>query len=242
MRAALLFLLVCAILFSKGQNAIAETKWKTYFENHDFQDHATKLTEENFWDYDKKHTYYTAYPLLVVFLDGSSEVVQWQYDGLDNLFRKQHTLIGENMERIEKGSIAFMVFDQMLLKNSMPENMIEGDFMIVHKKGPLSVYKEFFVPENDKSIVQTFWHLYLVGEEVDNLYLGRFTKRISKLLEESQELSMKIRNRILGYSNLDDLPNIAGDYNEWVKGKYPYRYDDYVAFFWQTPSYLGGDN
>lgn len=233
-----LFVLVNASL---GQNLLDSERWLPYFKEHSFEQHANQLTKENFWDYDRKHTYYTNYPLFIVFVDGSSELIQWQYDGLDNLFRKQHTLVGEDMERIEKGNIAYMVFDKMLLKNSMPENMLEGDFMIVHKKGPLSIYKEFYVPESDKSIVQTFWSAHLLGEKIDNLYLGKFTKKFSRILEESSGLSSKIKERILGYANLDDLPNIAGEYNVWVEENYPYRFADHVSFFWQTPSYLSQD-
>ena len=70
-----------------------------------------------------------------------------------------------------------MVFDGMLLKNTMPGNTIEGDFSVVHVKGSLSVLKEFHVPENGKEGVQTSWALYLLGEKIDNLYLGSFTKK-----------------------------------------------------------------
>ena len=235
--------LICSLLSAvvKAQNPLESQKWKSYFDNRVYEKHADKLGKGNFWDFDNKHTYYTGYSLLIIYPDGSSELIQWQYDGLDNLLRKKHTLLDENFDRIEKGNIAYMVFDNILLKNTILGNAIEGDFNVIYTKGPLSILKEFHVPENNKEDLQTFWTVYLFGKEIDNLYLGRFTKKFAKIVNDCPNLSKKIKNRILGYANIDDLPNIAKEYNEWVKQNYPYRYADHSAMFWQTPAYLTQD-
>jgi len=225
----------------RAQSLLESQEWKSYFDNRVYEKHADKLGKENFWDFDSNYTYYIGYPLFIVYLDGSSELIQWQYDGLDKLFRKKYTLLNDNLDRIEKSSIAYMVFDDMLLKNTMPENIINGGFNIMHTKGPLSVLKEFYVPENSREDLQTFWAVYLFDEKIDNLYLGSFTKKISKIVRDCPDLSGKIKDRMPGYTNMDDLPNIAKEYNKWVKQNYPYRYADHTAMFWQTPAYLSQD-
>jgi len=40
---------------------------------------------------------------------------------------------------------------------------------------------------------------------------------------------------------MDDSPNIAEEYNEWVKKNHPYQYADHSAMFWQATACLNKD-
>ncbi|MDE0470474.1 MAG: hypothetical protein OXH57_00910 [Ekhidna sp.] len=130
----LFFVLISSLLsyFEAGaQNPLESQKWKSYFDNRIYEKHADNLGKGNFWDFDRNYTYYTSYSLLIIYSDGSSELIQCQYDGLNNLLRKKHTLPDENFDRIENGNIAYMVFDNMLLKNTILANAVEGDFNVI---------------------------------------------------------------------------------------------------------------
>ena len=217
------------------QNPLEEAEWVKFFNDRAYEEKVKMVTDESFWEIDATYTYYTSYPLLLIYSDGVAVEIEWQYDGLNNLIYKKHTLLDANFERYEKANIAYMVFDGWLLKNGMVENMIDGDFMFVYKKGPISVYREYYTSPVERNNIESALTVYHLSEPVDNFYLGSFEKKAAKLVADFPDLAAKIKDRIIGYRNSeDDLLRIAGEYNEWVKQKYPYRYEDHTWMFWQS--------
>lgn len=229
--------MLCVLVVSHvaSQDLLDTPEWQSFFKERKYEKRALEITDETFWDFDSRYTYYTLYPLLLIYGDGRSEVIQWQYDGLNNLIHKKHSLLDEDYERIEKENLAYIVFDSLLLKNPMVGNMIDGDFMIVYKRGPLSIYREYYTSPIERDNIESAIAVYHLSESVDNFYLGSFEKKASKLVSDYPRLAKKIKDRILGYSNtLDDMIRIAEEYNAWVEENYPYRYEEHTVMFWNS--------
>lgn len=217
-----------AVSVCTAQSLLETEKWKTFFEEKSYLKKATELTDDNFWEIDGSYTYYNDYTLLIIFMNGASEELNWQYDGLPNLLDKKRSLLDKNFERLEKQNIAYIVFDNYLLRNSNMGNSIAGDFMFVLAEGPLSIYREYYsspiTPENTAS-----GFLYRKeGKVVSDFYIGKFEKKAAKLVGDYEELAEKIRSKKAGYFNTEaDMLRVAREYNQWVKEKYPYRYEDW---------------
>lgn len=218
-----------------SQDLLETEKWKAFFEEKPYEQRALAIDDETFWDVDQKFTYHISYPLFLIYEDQSSVEIQWTYEGLNNLLYKKHTLVDENFERYEKANIAYMVFDTLLLKNPMVGNAIDGDFMIVYKRGPMSIYREYYTSPIERGNIQSAFAIYHLSEKEDNFQLGAFEKKASKIVGDCEELAQKIKDKIIGYRNEeDDIIRIAVEYNEWVKANYPYRYEDHTWMFWQS--------
>lgn len=218
-----------------AQNLLESEEWIQFFADKSYEQKALEINDESFWEYDEKYTYYTNYPLLLIYQDGNSEIIHWQYDGLNNLIHKKHTLLDENFERIQKENLVYIVFDGLLLKNPLVGNMVDGDFMIVYKRGPMSVYREFYTSPVERGSVESAMAIYHLSKPVENFYLGSFEKKAAKLVGDYPRLAKKIKDKIIGYSHSDDdLIRIAEEYNAWVEENYPYRFEEHTDMFWNS--------
>ncbi len=220
-------------------NPLEKDEWQDFFTNRKYEAKALEITDETFWAVDSSYTYFSTYPLLLVYVDGSAKEIDFQYEGIHQLIYKKSSILMENYDRIPKDGVAFMVFEGLLLRNSDMESIVSGDYYIVCKKGPLSLYREYYtspiLPDHIESVLTPFY----LSEPVENFFLGSFHKKASKLLEDYPELSQNIRNKTPGYTGEEpDFLNIASEYNQWVKGKDSYKYDDHTKMFWQNPAYL----
>lgn len=236
------FLLTLAISCCCGvlaqENPLDTDRWKAFFAERSYEKNALSLNDDTFWTVSDSYTYDADYPLLIIYADKTSEEIIVKYEGLHSLIYKKTPLIGSDSEHLGKENIAYMVFDGLLLKNPLIGNMIAGDFMIVCKKGPLSLYREFFTSPIERNNIESALSPYYMGEPVTSFHLGSFSKKTSKLLKDCEELAGKIDDGLPGYSDVDvDFLRIAEEYNAWVKENYPYRYADHLAMFWQYPEY-----
>jgi hypothetical protein len=127
-----------------AQIQINNEKWAPFFENKTFMEGARKINDRTFWEVDESYTYYDTVSLFLIYEDGSTEEALWQYDGLSSLLDKTKTILNEDFQTLEKEDIAFIAFDNLLLKNPNTSHSVLGDFVIVCVLGPISLYREFY--------------------------------------------------------------------------------------------------
>lgn len=218
-----------------AQSLLESEKWSTFFTERPYLEKATNITDETFWEVDESYTYYTSYPLLLVYSDGTASEIEWSFGGLSNLISKKEALEDMDFQRYEKENVAYIVFDGYLFKNPMVGNAIEGDFMIVYEEGPISVYREYYTSPITRDNISSAFAIYKESQLDDAFYLGKFEKKAAKLVSDYPELVNKIKDRIIGYRNEeDDIIRIAREYNAIVKENNPYRYEDHYLKFWQS--------
>ncbi|WP_420316160.1 hypothetical protein [Ekhidna sp.] len=235
MRLLLYFLLFSSISLISAQNLLETEKFKKFFSERLFLTKAVEINDETFWDVDSRYTYYTSYPVLLIYADGGTREINWSYSGLPSLINKKEAFEDVNFERYEKENVLYIVFDGFLFKNPEIENAIEGDFMLVYEKGPLSVYREYITNPITRDNLESIFVFYKEGQRDDTFYLGKFEKKAAKLVDDYPILAQKIEDRIIGYRfEEDDMVRIAKEYNTFVKENNPYRHDDYFLFFWQS--------
>ena len=234
---SLLFLLVIQIGLAQS-DPLQSPEWQQYFEQKTYEQHALKFSDETFWEINDTYIAYQEYPVMLIYSDGTSNVIQWSFEGLDKLIYKKEALTATDFVRYEKENIAYMVFDSILFKNPRVGNMITGDFMIVYKKGPISLYREYYTSPITRDNIESVMTPYYLGEMVKNFYLGPIRKKLMKLVEDYSLLQQKVKNGETGYQGgHEDLLLIAEEYNVWTKENYPYRYADHAVFFWQDAGY-----
>lgn len=240
---SILLLIFCNHSGFSQENPLDQEKWKDFFKTQAYEEKAVAINDKTFWDLDGTYNYYSNYPLLLIYVDGTAKEIEFQFEGLHQLIYKEAPIQLENLDKISKDGVAYMVFDGLLLRNSDAESTVSGDFFIVYKKGPLSLYREFYTSPIQRDLVESALVPYYMGELVENFYLGKFSKKTSKLLADFQDLSAKIRNERAGYTDTEkDFLRIASEYNVWVKENAPYKYDDHMAMFWQQAAYLRTGN
>ncbi len=221
--------------FSYAQNLLETEKWIAFFEERPYLEKATRITDETFWAIDESYTYYTAYPVLLVYQDGGAAEINWSYSGLASLINKKEALEDMDFQRYEKENVVYIVFDGYLFKNPFVGNAIDGDFMIVYEEGPLSIYREYYTSPITRDNISSAFAIYKESQLDDTFYLGKFEKKAAKLVAEYPKLAKKIKDKIIGYRNEeDDIIRIAREYNALVKKNNPYRYEDHYLKFWQS--------
>lgn len=215
-------------LACNSQDLLQTEKWKTFFEEKLYLKKGAAITDDDFWEINDSYTMYESYELLIIFTNGKSEELPWQFDGLDNLINKKKSLLDRNFERLEKENIAYIVFDDYLLRNSNMGNSIAGDFTFVLAEGPLSIYREYYSSPITRENVESGLMFTMNGKLVNDFYLGKFEKKAAKLVADYKELSERIRSKKAGYFNTqEDILRIANEYNAWVLENNWYRYEDW---------------
>lgn len=225
-----LFLLSFLFLSASAQeqDPLDTEKWQNFFEEKTYLEKGKILTDENFWEINDSYTLYDTHTLLLIYINGNSEELKWQYDGLSMIIDKTKAFLDENFERVEKENLAYIVFDGILFRNPNMGNSIAGDFTVVLAEGPLSIYREYYACPITKDNLESGFLITMNGKIFSDFYLGKFEKKAAKLVSDYPELSDKIRNQKSGYFNtLDDVLRIAREYNEWVMENNIYRYDDW---------------
>lgn len=236
MRRLYIFLITTTTLtFSNAQNLLKSEKWTSFFTERPYLEKALNITDETFWDVDASYTYYTSYPVLLVYNDGGAVEINWSYGGLSTLINKKEALEDMDFERYEKENLLYIVFDGYLFKNPMVGNAIDGDFMIVYEEGPISIYREYYTSPITRDNISSAFAIYKESQLDDTFYLGKFEKKAAKLVEDYPKLANKIKDKIIGYRNeSDDIIRIAREYNALVKENNPYRYEDHYLKPWQS--------
>lgn len=218
-----------------AQDLLQSEKWMEFFTDRPYLEKATTITDANFWEVDANYTYYTSYPLLLIYEDGGAVEIEWSYGGLATLINKKETLEDIKFERYEKENIAYIVFDGYLFRNPFIGNAIDGDFMLVYEEGPISVYREYYSSPITRDNIESAFAIYKESQLDDTFYLGKFEKKAAKLVSDYPQLANKIKDKIIGYRNEeDDIIRIAQEYNALVKKNNPYRYEDHYLKFWQS--------
>lgn len=234
-RKAIYFLALAAISFSQAQNLLETDQWISFFDQRPYLEKAQNITDATFWEVDQSYTYYTSYPVLLVYQDGVAVEISWSYAGLASLINKKEALEDMDFQRYEKENIAYIVFDGYLFKNPLVGNAIDGDFMIVYEEGPISIYREFYSSPITRENTSSAFAIYKESQLDDTFYLGKFEKKAAKLVSDYPKLAKKIKDKIIGYRNEeDDIIRIAKEYNALVKKNNPYRYEDHYLKFWQS--------
>ena len=230
------FIATLVSVFSiSGQGLLESDKWNDFFTERPYLEKATNINDETFWEIDESYTYYTSYPVLLIYDDKSALEIEWSYGGLPTLINKKEALEDMKFQRYEKENIAYIVFDGYLFKNPMVGNAIEGDFMIVYEEGPISIYREYYTSPITRDNISSAFAIYKESQLDDTFYLGKFEKKAAKLVGDYPNLANKIKDRIIGYRNEeDDIIRIAREYNALVKENNPYRYEDHYLKFWQS--------
>ncbi|MEP1033521.1 hypothetical protein [Ekhidna sp.] len=236
MRRTVIFSFVLAIMnASYSQNLLETEKWTKFFTERPYLEKAVNITDETFWDVDASYTYYTSYPVLLVYQDGGAIEINWSYGGLSTLINKKEALEDMDFQRYEMENIVYIVFDGYLFKNPIIGNAIDGDFMIVYEEGPLSIYREYYSSPITRENISSAFAIYKESQLDDTFYLGKFEKKAAKLVGDYPKLAKKIKDKIIGYRNeADDIIRIAREYNALVKKNNPYRYEDHYLKFWQS--------
>ncbi|WP_425390719.1 hypothetical protein [Ekhidna sp.] len=233
------FVLPCALLFiitsAYTQDLLKSEKWVEFFTERPYLEKALEIDDETFWDVDARYTYYTAYPVLLIYADGGAIEIDWSYSGLASLINKKEAFEDMDFERYEKENVVYIVFDGYLFKNPKVENAIDGDFMLTYAEGPISIYREYYTNPITRENIESGYAIYKESQLVDDFYLGKFEKKAMKLVQDYPRLAKKIKDRIIGYREEDDdFIRIANEYNALVKENNPYRYDDHYLKFWQS--------
>lgn len=224
----LVFLLIGLVQYSYSQKALELPKWKDFFEKKEYLKKGQQLTDDRFWEISDSYPMYDTCTLLLIYTNGASEELKWQYDGLSVLIDKTKQLLDENFERVEKENIAYIAFDGYLFRNPRMGNAVAGDFTIVLSEGPFSVFREYYTSPITRENTSSGLVIMKNGKIISDFYLGKFEKKASKLVSDYEELSFKIRSQKAGYFNrLEDIIRISNEYNEWVKETNIYRYDDW---------------
>lgn len=236
MKRVLIFTVTFIILTtSQAQNLLEAETWTAFFTERPYLQKALNITDDTFWDVDDTYTYYTSYPVLLIYQDGGVREINWSYSGLPALINKKEALEDMDFQRYEMANVAYIVFDGYLFKNPLVGNAIEGDFMIVYEEGPLSIYREYYTSPITRDNISSAYAIYKESQLDDTFYLGKFEKKASKLVEDYPRLAQKIKDKIIGYRNeADDIIRIAREYNALVKENNPYRYEDHYLKFWQS--------
>ena len=220
------------------QDPLQTPEWKKFFNEKTYEKHALRFSDETFWDINDSYIAYQEYPVLLIYSDGTSRVIQWSFEGLDKLILKKEAFTATDFVRYEKENLTYIVFDSVLYKNPRVGNMIAGDFMIVYKKGPISLYREYYTSPITRDNIESVLTPYYLSEMVKNFYLGSRRKKLVKLVEDFPDLQQKIKDGANGYEEQDeDMLRIAEEYNLWTKENYPYRYADHAVFMWQEVEY-----
>ncbi|WP_370087468.1 hypothetical protein [Ekhidna sp.] len=219
---------------AQDEDLLKSEKWVKFFTERPYLEKAKNINDETFWEVDEQYTYYTGYPLLLIYADGGTREIKWSYSGLASLIDKKQQLEDVDFERYAKENIVYIVFDGYLFKNPEVENAIHGNFMLVYAQGPLSVYREWITNPITRDNIASIFAIYKESQKDDTFYLGKFEKKAAKLVDDYPNLAKKIEDRIIGYRNEeDDIVRIAQEYNALVKKNNPYRYDDHYLFSWQ---------
>ncbi len=143
-----------------AQDLLQSDKWIEFFTDRPYLEKATTITDANFWEVDAGYTYYTSYPLLLIYQDGGAAEIEWSYGGLASLINKKEALEDIKFERYEKENIAYIVFDGYLFKNPFIGNAIDGDFMLVYEEGPISVYREYYSSPITRENIESAFAIY----------------------------------------------------------------------------------
>lgn len=203
-------------------------KWQTFFNEKHYQEKGRQLTDENFWEMDGQYTYYDTYTVLLIYINGRSEELEWQYDGLSVLIDKAKAFLDKNFELVQKENLAYIVFDGILFRNPNMGNSIAGDFTVVLCEGPISVFREYYTSPITRDNLESGLMFTKDGKVVSDFYLGKFEKKAAKLVGDYEALAEKIKSQKFGYFNTEeDILRIVSEYNEWVKENNIYRYDDW---------------
>ena len=235
LRLIVFLLAYSSLLLTFSQDPLKTEKWIQFFEERPYLEKALQINDETFWDVDASYTYYTAYPLLLIYSDGTSREINWSFAGLSSLINKKEALEDMDFERYAKENLSYIVFDGFLFMNPEVENAINGDFMLVYEQGPISVYREYYTNPITRESIESAFTIYKESQLVDSFQLGKFEKKAAKLVEDYPNIAQKIKDRIIGYRNEeDDIIRIAKEYNALVKKNNPYRYDDHYLLFWQS--------
>lgn len=223
-----LIILLCFSGNAQQQHPLETEKWKTFFEEKPYLEKGRGLTDDVFWKVNDSYTLYDTHTLLLIYINGRSEELKWQYDGLSMIIDKTKSFLDENFERVEKENLAYIVFDGILFRNPNMGNSIAGDFTIVLAEGPISIYREYYTCPITKDNLESGLLFTRNGRNFPDFYLGKFEKKAAKLVSDYSELAQKIRSQKAGYFNtLDDILRIANEYNQWVMENNIYRYDDW---------------
>ncbi|MEO9483889.1 MAG: hypothetical protein ABJG47_10605 [Ekhidna sp.] len=223
------------LTYCNSQNLLDSEEWSAFFTERPYLDKAQSINDNTFWEVDASYTYYTSYPVLLVYQDGGAVEINWSYSGLATLIDKKTALEDMDFDRYEKENLVYIVFDGYLFKNPMVGNAIEGDFMIVYEEGPISIYREYYTSPITRDNISSAFAIYKESQLDDSFYLGKFEKKAAKLVSDYPKLADKIKDRILGYRNEeDDIIRIAREYNALVQENNPYRYEDHYLKFWQS--------
>lgn len=234
-RATIIIIAFTIITSTFSQNLLETEKWTKFFTDRPYLEKAQEITDETFWEVDESYTYYTSYPVLLVYADGGAVEINWSYSGLASLINKKEALEDMDFQRYEKENLAYIVFDGYLFKNPFIGNAIEGDFMIVYEEGPISIYREYYTSPITRDNISSAFAIYKESQLDDTFYLGKFEKKAAKLVDDYPKLAKKIKDKIIGYRNEeDDIIRIAREYNALVKQNNPYRYEDHYMKFWQS--------
>lgn len=234
MKLTIYVILLLTVISCFSQDVLESEKWQTFFTERPYLKKAIKINDETFWEVDASYTYYTAYPLLLIYEDGGTREIQWSYSGLASLINKKEQLEDIEFQLFAKENIVYIVFDGYLFKNPEVGNTINGDFMLVYEQGPLSIYREYYTNPITRDNIESAFAIYKESQLEDGFYLGKFEKKAAKLVDDYPSIAKKIKDKIIGYRNEeDDIIRIAREYNALVKKNNPYRYDDHYLFFWQ---------
>lgn len=211
-----------------GQNSIQNSKWMPFFSDKVYLDGARKINDNTFWKVDESYTYYDTVSLLLIYENGVTEEALWQYDGLSSLIDKKKTILNENFDPMEKEDVAYIAFDNLLLRNPNTSNSVSGDFTIVCVEGPISIFREYYTSPITRENIASGFTIYKEGKLIDNFYLGKFDKKAFKLVEDYPRLGNKVKKKLLGYTNTEEnLFRIAEEYNLWIKEYFPHIYEEY---------------
>jgi hypothetical protein len=228
----ILFLIFVLIYVNQthAQIQIDNEKWRLFFENKTFMEGARKINDGTFWEVDESYTYYDTVSLFLIYEDGSTEEALWQYDGLSSLLDKTKTILNEDFQTLEKEDIAFIAFDNLLLKNPNTSHSVLGDFVIVCVLGPISLYREFYATPVTRENINSGFSINKEGKLVDGFYLGKFEKKAFKLVEDYPRLANKIKKKFLGYTNTEEnMYRIVIEYNNYVNEYFPFIFDKYSS-------------
>ncbi len=222
-----LFAGVCCARLAQSQE-ITEFKvdWKKVIEDRLFESKGQSVTDANFWELDAAYFYFTDYPLIIFFPDGTSIEIHAQYEGLPKLIDKKQPLLDSNFQRIEKAELAYLLFDQFLFRNMQVGEMVSEDFAITCIEGPISVYREYLSSPITKDNTASGFRIFKDGKEYTGFYLGKFDSKASRLVKDYTALAEKVERGEEGYTQSDEnLFRIVNEYNNWVKENDPVRFE-----------------
>ena len=84
-----------AIVSVNAQNLLEENEWKSFLETRAYEEKALEINDQTFWEVSNGFKIGTFHPLLLIYNNGKTRLINWKFIGMDELLYKKSALEDE---------------------------------------------------------------------------------------------------------------------------------------------------